>query len=83
MSQGFTRGYANRNYHMKIRSFLLVIRDVQGKTTVYPAKIDKIRKLYNTNVDKVVEQLELIYTATGNVNHTTVLRNCLASSVKA
>lgn len=34
---------------MKIRSFLLVIRDVQGKTTVYyPAKIDKIRKLYNT-----------------------------------
>lgn len=37
------------NYHMKICSFLLVIRDVQGKTTVYyPAKIDKIRKLYNT-----------------------------------
>lgn len=62
------------NYHMKIRSFLLVIRDVQGKTTVYySAKIDKIRKLYAIpNVDKVVEQLKLIYTATGNVNHTTV-----------
>ena len=46
-------------------------------------KLINLESLTIPNVDKVVEQLELIYTAIGNVNHTTMLRNCLASSVKA
>ena len=45
----------------------------------FPPKIDKIRKPYNTKCWQDCGT----YTASGNVNCTTGLRNWLASSVKA